>query len=153
MGTIRPSFDEIVTRIDKDAQARCDNETLRRSDFKVLLRVLAGASHQIYSAIDYAQKQLFLDTCDTEYLDRQSSIYGITRKKATKATGNVKFNWIKSIEIPLGTVIQNSVGLQYETISAVDSNGECTIRALVAGTDSNLKEGEELNLISAIMGG
>ena len=49
MATLRPTLSEIIRRIENDAKARLTEEELRRSDVKVLLRVLAGASHGMYT--------------------------------------------------------------------------------------------------------
>lgn len=149
---LRPSLSEIMTRIQNDAQSRLSSDELRRSDVQVLLRVLAGVSHSLYSHIDWVKDQLFTDTCDEEFLERKASLFGLSRIKATKSSGTVQFLWQSAVSIPVGTILQTSDGNQYETTSAADSSGHATVRAVTAGADYEVAIGETLSLVSPVTG-
>ena len=150
--SVRPTLSKIISRIEEDAESRLDAETLRRSDLEVYKRVLAGAAHELYSAIEYGRKQLFTETAEGGYLERRGSLFNVLRKTAVKSSGTVQFTWESEVEIPSGTVLQTSDGLQYATTSAVDSNGYATIKALIAGADYDLPVDTELTLVSPILG-
>lgn len=153
MAAIRPTLKAIIDRIDADAQARLSASELRRSDYLAYRRVLAGVSHELYSAIEYARRQLFSDSAETEFLERIASVLGITRRQATRAEGTAQFTWERITDIPAGTLLQTSAGVQYYTSGSPDAEGNVSIRASVAGSASNIAEsGTELSLVSAVAG-
>lgn len=149
----RPSLEKITNRINADLEARLKVSQLRRSDAKVYAQVLAGISHGLHGFIEYIAKQLFFDSAEGEFLDHWGSIFGIYRKSASKATGEVAFVFTgeDAVEIPMGSILQSETGQQYQTTSpAVGSIVH--VEALVAGTAGNLSSGERLSLISTILG-
>ena len=143
---IRPTLSEIISRIEDDAQARLSTDELRRSDLGVFIRVIAGASHAMYNAIAYGRNQLFSDTADTEYLERMAHVYALQRRQASRAEGKIQFVWSQSTAVPVGTIVQTSDGLQYVTTSSPTSDGICSVRALLAGSASNISSGITLTL-------
>ena len=143
---IRPTLSEIISRIEDDAQARLSTDELRRSDLGVFIRVIAGASHAMYNAIAYGRNQLFSDTADTEYLERIAHVYALQRRQASRAEGKIQFVWSQSTAVPVGTIVQTSDGLQYVTTSSPTSDGICSVRALLAGSASNISSGITLTL-------
>ncbi len=149
---VRPTLAEIISRVDADAQARMDADELSRSDTKVVLRVIAGVSHELYSAIEYGRKQLFTQTAETAYLERRGLLFGIVRRQASRAAGAVQFTWAFQVEIPRGTLLQTATGAQYETTAAVSSDGTAAVRSVEAGAGYDLAVGAELSLVSAIAG-
>jgi len=148
--SLRPSLSEIMTRIQSDAQSRLSADELRRSDIQVMLRVLAGVSHSIYSHIDWVKDQLFTDTCTEEFLERKASLFGLSRIKATKSSGIVKFEWGAPVSIPLGTILQDASGYQYETTSAADASGYATVRSVIGGSAYTCAVDETLSLVNPI---
>jgi uncharacterized phage protein gp47/JayE len=149
----RPDLATLIERIQNDAQSRLSVAQLRRSNANVFAKVLAGAVHTLYGYITYMHRQQFFDTAEAEYLDRWGSLYGLTRKKASKATGSVVFSFSDGqVSIPEGTVLQHEDGAQYVTTGGVDANSVVTIEALTAGTDGNQTAGDVLSLVSPISG-
>jgi uncharacterized phage protein gp47/JayE len=149
----RPDLATLIERIQNDAQSRLSVAQLRRSNANVFAKVLAGAVHTLYGFIAYLHRQQFFDTAEAEYLDRWGSLYGLTRKKASKATGSVVFSFSDGqVSIPEGTVLQHEDGAQYVTTSGVDSDNVVTVEALTAGTDGNQTAGDVLSLVSPISG-
>lgn len=152
MATLRPTLQQIIDRIHNDTVARLDEESLRRSDIAVFERVISGASHALYSVLEFGRNQLFSTTAQTGYLEQLGTIFGISRKQATRATGQVKFNWTTAVDIPIGTIVQTSNSYQYATTSNASTEGIATVRAVVEGKIYNIESNTELTLISPIAG-
>lgn len=154
MSTIRPTLSEIITRIHNDNVARLDQEELRRSDLPVFERTLAGVSHALYSAIEHGKRQLFWKTAEGSYLEDKASVFGLSRKTATQAHGEVKFTFAtgRLVDVPIGTIVEDSNGNQYFTTMSVDINGITTVKAVFAGADYNIEKGVELSLPSPVAG-
>lgn len=149
----RPALKEIIERLDGDTQSRLSVPQMRRSNAKVFDRVLAGAAHSLYGYIAYLNKQQFFDTAESDYLDRWASIYGLTRKKATKATGEIIFRFSSEpVNITSGTIVQSDESVQYKTTGLVASDGRASVEALVEGPEGNQAEGDVLTLVSPIVG-
>ena len=152
MATLRPTLSEIVARIENDAKARLTEEELRRSDVKVLLRVLAGASHGMYTAIAYGIKQMFTDSAEGKYLERKGSLFNIQKRAATTAKGSVTFTWNQATDVPIGTLLQSASGYQYETVSSPTAEGVAEVEAVNSGSDFNLVAESVLSLVNPIAG-
>lgn len=152
----RPSLKELIARIDAGISSRLKVPQVRRSNAKVYGRVLAGASHELHGFIEYASRQIFVDTADSEHLDRHAAIFGMSRKAATKASGTIKFSWADSatpVDVPIGSVLSESTSQQqYQTTSSPSSDGTTAVTALVAGSAGNLEAGDVLTLISPVEG-
>lgn len=149
----RPTLKDLVERIGADTESRLTVPQLRRSNAKVYSRVLAGASHGLHGHIEWLAKQLFVDTADSDYLDRWASIYAIQRKKATKASGSVLITFASEIvPIPVGSLMQTDDGIQFETIEGVTRDKKVQVRALLTGESGNVEKGDVLTLSNPIAG-
>lgn len=149
----RPDITTLIERTDADLESRLSKQQLRRSNAKVYARTISGVAHGLYGYIQYLSRQLFVDTAETEYLDRHASVCKISRKQASKATGQVTFAFAdEPVEIPIGTVIQSETNIQYQTTSAVTEEGIASVEALTAGSDGNLDDGEMMSTVSALVG-
>jgi len=158
MGFSRPTLTELIDRVVSDMSSRVlgvDGAVLRRSLLGVIARAEAGAVHLLYGYLDWIAKQAFPDTADTEYLDRWSVVWGVSRKAATFATGNVTFTGTNGSSIPAGTILQRQDGQQYATsASATISGGSATVavEAVLAGLSQNLVAASSVFLVSPISG-
>ena len=153
MTSIRPSLSDIVTRIQNDAQSRLTKDELSRSDLNVFIRVIAGASHSIYQAIDYYKDQLFSDSAETSFLERRAGIFNIARKTASRAAGAVTFEFYNNaVDVSIGTLLKSSAGYQYKTTTSPTSAGVANVRAVIAGSAYNLAADEVLSLVNSIEG-
>ena len=114
----RPTLQEIVDRIENDIESRLtgDVSLLRRAVLRVLARVFAGVIHVLYGALQALSKDLFVDQATADMLDRHAIMWGVPRKAAIFATGDVVFDGVDTTVIPEGTVAQNDDGIEYETI-------------------------------------
>lgn len=153
----RPTLAQLVERIQQDCVSRLAlvGGVLRRSVVAVLSRVFAGAVHELHGFLEFLSRQVFPDTSELEFLERQGALYGITRKAATFAEGNVTFTGSNGTLIPSATLLQRSDGLRYATqADATIAAGTATaaVEAETAGEDSNADAGVSLSLVSPIIG-
>ncbi len=149
----RPSLKTIIERMDSDAQSRIGVTQLRRSNSKVYTRTLAGAVHGLYGYVSYLGRQMFVDTAESEFLDRWASIYDVKRKQATRASGSVQFVFSgDTVTIPKGTTLQSDDGILYRTTEAATSKGVAACEADTTGASGNQTAGDVLTMTSPIAG-
>lgn len=145
----RPTIQELISRIQSDAESRLGKKAMRWTLVPVMSRVIAGVSHTLHGHINFVLRQIFSSTAEGAYLERRASELGIYRKQATYATGTVSF--VGSGVVPEGTQLQTSDGVIYVTTSE-SVNGQAEIRAAVAGTVGNTASGMEMTLVSPVEG-
>lgn len=153
----RPDLSTIIDRIASDLESRFTgaDASLRRSFLNAIARTLAGAVHGVYGYINFLAEQILPDTSEAEYMGRWSQIWGVTRKAAAAATGDVTFNGSDGSTIPAGTVLQRSDTAEFTTdADATIASGSATVAvtASVAGEDGNTDEGATFSLTSSLTG-
>lgn len=152
----RPTLQELVNRTLADAQTRLGaDELIRREDLQVLARVLAGASHGLHGFIDWLSQQVIFDTAEAEFLERWSSIWGINRKAAAAAVGDVTITGATGTVVPAGTVLVRADGAEYETDAEVTLAGgtaTAAVTALLAGQAGNAAAASVLTIATPIAG-
>lgn len=154
----RPTLTELIDRVLADLSSRVvgvDGAVLRRSVLGVLGRGLAGASHELHGRLDYIARQVLIDTAEVEYLERWASVWGVRRKSAEFAIGNVTFTGTVGSTIPLGAVLQRQDGVLFETTAAgnfLTSSLTLPARAVEAGAAGNTDAAVTLTLQQPISG-
>lgn len=156
-GFIRPELTQLIARIKADINSRLSgaDSTLRRSFLYVFTRILAGLTHGLYGYLDFIARQVFPDTAESVNLERWASIWGISKKAATKATGTVTFTGTSGSAINIGTQLQRGDGVLYKTTTATvlsAGSGTATIQAITAGEDGNVDSGALFTFVSPITG-
>lgn len=146
----RPTLTQIIRRVQADAESRMGKKAMRWSLVPVLVRVIAGVSHGLHGFIAFVLRQCFTTTAEGAYLERRASEYGIYRKSASAATGEVTFTG-GSGQVPSGTQLQAADESVYVTTSA-SVDGKAPITAAVAGAAGNAPGGMELVLVSPVAG-
>lgn len=158
MAFSRPTLTELIERTLADMSSRVIGSVgavLRRSMLGVIARVLAGASHQLHGHLDWISNQILPDTADDEELDRHGSLWGVTRKAADYAQGNVTFTGTNGFTIPALTVLQRSDGVEFTTdAEGTISGGTATVAVTcsTAGTTGNTDASTSLSLQSPVAG-
>jgi uncharacterized phage protein gp47/JayE len=157
MSFSRPDLSTLKSRIAADLDSRLPgtDAKLRRSNTGVLSTVQAGAVHGLYGYLAFIAAQAMIDTAESEYLERHSTIWGITRKAAAAAGGNVTFTGADGTVIPLGTALQRSDSVEFATDADVTiASGTATVAATtsVAGESGNTSASTALTLINSISG-
>lgn len=153
MAYVRPELSEINARLQADAQSHLTSYPNRRELAATLIKVLSGASHEWYGALDEICKQLFWTTAEGSNLERWASIFGLQRRLATKAAGTVQFTFSDApVAVPAGTVLITASDIAFVTTSDVSPDGQSTVEAVTPGTTSNVQVGVDLSLTSPIAG-
>lgn len=145
----RPTLTQIIKRVQADAESRMGRKAMRWSLVPVLVRVIAGVSHGLHGFIAFVLRQCFTTTAEGAYLERRASEYGIYRKAAAAATGEVTFTG--SGQVPSGTQLQAADESVYVT-TAASVDGKAPITAAAAGAAGNAPGGMELVLVSPVAG-
>ena len=158
MAFSRPTLTELISRTVADMSSRVVNSVgsvLRRSLLGVIARVIAGASHQLHGHMDWISRQILPDTADDDQLDRHGNLWGVERKAADYAAGDVDFIGTNGSVIPALTVLVRSDGVEYTTDAEVTiSAGVATaaVTCSTAGTTGNTDAAATLSLQSPISG-
>jgi uncharacterized phage protein gp47/JayE len=143
----RPTLTEIIDRAVADMASRVvgvDGAVLRRSVLGVIARTLAGASHELHGRLDFIARQVLIDTADAEYLERWANIWGVLRKPAEFAVGDVTFTGVNGAEVPEGAVLQRQDGALFETTEAgviASGTASVAVRAAASGAGGNTSAG------------
>lgn len=157
MAFLRPTSEELIERILSDLETRLalDGATLRRSAVGAQAYAEAAAVHLLHGHLEYLSRQIFPDLSDAEYLERQASLFKMTRIAATYAKGNVTATGTTGTIIPAGTVLQRADGATYTTdAQATIAAGTATIAVTAqdAGEDGNADLGVVLTFVSPVAG-
>lgn len=156
-GFTRPTLLELITVAEAEINASIPgaDARLRRSVLGVLARVLAGQTHGLYEYIKWVSRQVIVDTASAESLQRHATIWGISRKAATAASGNVTFTGANGSVIPAGTEVRRADGAAYTTTAeATVAAGAATVgvTAAVAGVAGNAVPAIQVGLSSPVAG-
>lgn len=129
--------------------------TLLVSFFRVLGRAYALLVHGLYLFLSKIADQIFVTCASAEYLDRHGSEYGVNRKPAEAATGNIDATGTNGTNISTGTQFQSEAGIFYEvTAGATIAAGTASlpVRSLTFGSTTNQSIGTVLTLVNPIAG-
>lgn len=152
----RPTLQQLIDRTRNDLLARlAADDVLRRADAEVYARVVAAASHALHGFIAWLAEQVIYDTAETDMLERWAGIWGIARKAAAKATGNVTFATSVGAVIPAGALVKAFDDVDYEVTvegTAAGATLALPVRAVVAGAAGNRATGQTVTLVSPIAG-
>jgi uncharacterized phage protein gp47/JayE len=153
----RPDLAALIDRAASDIETRLPgvDARLRRSNLNVLARVHAGAAHGLYGYLDWLSRQVIYDTAEQDILERWTGIWGISRKAAAPAKGNLNFTGTNGAVIPAGTLLQRSDNAQFTTdaeATIVVGTATVAITAQAAGQSGNTAANAKLTLASVISG-
>lgn len=120
-------------------------------DAMVRLYALSAQVQSLLAQADWVLDQSFPQTAQGEYLDYHAQTRGMTRSRATKATGTLRFSAASAVlsdcVIAKGTVAMTAEGVRFETTEqAVLHTGESTVdvpaQAVEPGTSGNVIGGK-----------
>ena len=153
----RPTLSTLISRAQGDISGRTEGSAyISHSVERYLANVLAGIAHGLYGHLEWVKAEYFPTSASIEGLRAWGAIIGLPQGVATFAEREVEFTGTNGTVIPVGTQMQDDAGLVYEVFTAgtinVDGIGFVEVRALTAGTDSNLTVGAPLTLTSPIAG-
>jgi uncharacterized phage protein gp47/JayE len=104
------------------------------SDIGIRMRVLAGEIFSALTNLEWLKRQIFPQTAENFQLDLHAQQRGLTRKKATKSTGTLKFMRTSPLDYDI-TIPQNTtcIALNCEGISnqplRFETTQEATLKA------------------------
>lgn len=137
-----------------EAELPGSDARLRRSNLNVLGRVMAGFAHGFYGYL-----RRFLEEClpwsQGLLLEMWAGIWGVHRKAAFAAGGNVVFTGTNGAVIAAGTALQTADGQIVETtMAAAIAGGVATVSVLAVepGSAGNVAAGALLSLINPVAG-
>jgi len=130
----RPTLDQIQQRCYADFRAELpgDEPTLPLTTEYAFVAAQSGLSHMKHGRIDYAMRQQFPDTADSEGLDHWASVWGVQRQQpqiANQGSG-ILVSGTPLTPIPIGTaVVSPTDNLTYTTsaAAALDTFGQAII--------------------------
>lgn len=116
-----PTLQEVVQRILIDAQNEFpqSNPYLPNSYINAMLTSWGGRSFENNNQLQTLFTLLFLNTTSDAFLDEWGSIYKLFRQSASLASGVSVAQGVLGTIIPEETVLINSAGAQYQTVSSV----------------------------------
>lgn len=129
------------------------NPQLRFSPERVNARIVAAASYELDGHIDYKSRQMFVSTCDVEYLPLHARDWRVPRNLASASTGQVQFAGSDDAVITAGTILTRSDGQEYtlaEEVTISGGVGVGTVNATEAGAAGNAAAASSLTLSSPV---
>lgn len=158
MAFVRPTLQELITRVEGDIKSGLGLLTLlRRSFLSVIARAMAGLAHLLFGYLQYIERQAFVDTADEDQIERWGGIWGVPRKVATFAEFECLVTGLNGTIIPASTIYRRSDGLEYTTEAEVTIVGNplldiITLIAVTSGAASGVEVSDEISILSPIAG-
>ena len=157
MSLDRPTLTEIETRIRADLKAHLPDADpeLRRGNLQVISRVLAGSVHGLYGLAQRLSEQIMADTAELAWLERHSGIWGIARKSATNAEGNLAVTGDNGAVVALGAEFKRSDDARFfATAETTLTGGSASVPVIAAdaGENGNTESDVAFTLLSYLEG-
>ena len=116
------TIDEIYQELSGEFQQRTGLSVSGNSELSVRFYAVAAQLFGLYRQVEWTQQQCFPQTATGGSLDLHAATRSISRKKAVKASGTVRFfageDRSADAVIPVGTVCMTAEGLRYMTTQA-----------------------------------
>lgn len=153
----RPTLPQIIQRMVSDIESRLagTDARLRRSNLNVTARMLSGAVHGLYGAVDNLSRQIIIDTADAEYLNRWASIWGVTRKPAANSIGPMPVTGLSGAIVPADTLVSRADGATFTVdadVELVAGVATAQLTAVEPGAAGNTAEGSALTFVTPVAG-
>lgn len=154
----RPTLKELRDRVMAEFDARLANADarLRNSVLNVLAVIQADIGNELYGYLDWLAAQIFPDTAKSEYLDRWGYMWGVSRKIAGFAVGNITVTGVAGSALIAGTEFKRGDGTIYRTTESVTIPAGGSVNVAVKsekiGLNTNAVMGVKLSLLSPVAG-
>lgn len=153
----RPTLSELIARAKTDLRAHVANaEPWVKGNFEFALARSQGyVAHALYGFISWVLAQLFPETMDDDRFWEYFSRWGLERNPATTWRGTYTLTLTGGATVPAGTVLQSSLGGEYETVVGLTAGAGAHVVEIVArtgyeGSAYNLDVGAPLTLVTPI---
>ncbi|MDR1165752.1 MAG: baseplate J/gp47 family protein [Deltaproteobacteria bacterium] len=152
----KPTLKELKSECETSLSARLlEGAPLRpNSVLSVIATMHAGGLDFLHRYLAYMFKQVFPTQAELEYLLEWGKVWGVYRKSASAAQGQVVVRGNQGTAIMDNSLALNSKGAQYR-LAGVTLTGESAlmdVEATTLGAVGNLPEGAILSLMSPIPG-
>lgn len=145
----RPPLSAIQDRVAADIEAELGVGPLApRSALRAMGQAVAAQAHLLHGNVAWATTQILPTTATGEWLERHASLYGVTRRVATRAVGEVRLQGAIGAIIPAGTRLVTNDSRLYRTLVV----GEITPEANGSGSATILAEATEAGFAGNILG-
>lgn len=150
----RPTLTTLIERVRADIQTELTgiDPWLRWQVEGVLGKILAAQAHGLHGHLLWLSRQIMPDTAEAEFLDRWADIYGLTRKAAVQATGDIVITGTHTTVVPAATVWQRADQVQYtqDGDATIGGGGSVTaaVTAVLGGTDGNADASTTVTLVT-----
>jgi uncharacterized phage protein gp47/JayE len=129
---------------------------LKPNNLYVSAKVFGAACFEIMLRLRWVVDQAFAVTASNAYLDKHGAEWGVPRKPARFAEGNIVFSGAAGSIINIGAIVTRTDGVRYELIEAVtigaNLSGLGLVRALEFGALGNTPEGASFTISSPPFG-
>jgi len=146
-----PTLRDLAVRVRQSFNANLPGTDawVQRNNIAPTAKIFAGALYELFERLDWVMKQAFVLYAEEEWLDRHGGQYGLPRKPAALAAGDVAVTALDAVLLPAGTLF--SIGdVSYAAIAeaALTEAGTFTVAvvAQVAGADANGLAGTPLTI-------
>lgn len=116
------TMEEIYQELAAEFQQRTGLSAVGSGDLAVRFYAVAAQLYGLYAQADWTGRQCFPQTASGEALDHHAQLRGLSRRKAGKASGVIRFfaasDRTEEAQIPKGTVCVTAEGLRYVTTQA-----------------------------------
>jgi len=156
-GFARPSFDALLAQSRADYASRIpDGDVMmRQGALPVFPAVDAAAQNALHAHLDWSARQGHPLFAEGDWLNGWAAVWGVTRKPATAAAGNMDMTGTTGAVIPVGAAVRRVDGTEY-TVTAettlVAGVAVVPVQAAVTGVTGNALAAVQLSLTSPIIG-
>jgi len=112
--------------------------------------------YEVFGFADYIDKQVFASTADSDSLDLHGAEYGLSRRPAVPASGNIVVTTNAALTVAAGAQFQRLDGLLIAAQQTVSIAGSGTlsvaVEAATGGQNTTTLAGTELTIVSGVTG-
>jgi uncharacterized phage protein gp47/JayE len=157
----QPKLKELVERASEDLSIRLlDGNALEpRGVLSTIATMRGGGEYLMYAFLSWAAEQIFPDKAELEFLNDWGKVWGVIRKPAVAAKGEVTVTGAPGASIAGDTLAKDQRGRQYRlagvilpTDGGTEATDVCEVEAVEPGEAGNLPAGTKINLISPSAG-
>jgi uncharacterized phage protein gp47/JayE len=154
-----PTLKDLVVRSRQSFRANLKGSDawIWPNNIYVSAKVMAGQVFENFGYLSYIAKQMFAHTApDIESLSLHGAEFGIPRKPAAPARGNVTFTSAGNLTSAAGAVLRRSDAIEFRVVVGGARTGagdlELEVVATTDGATGNTEAGTVLEIISGVTG-
>ncbi len=126
------------------------------NNLNVVAKVLGGMIYELFGFADYICKQVFASTADGDSLDLHGAEYGLARRAAAPAAGNIVITTPDAIAVAAAAQFVRGDGVLIVATQSASLGGAGTlsvaVEAATGGQNTTTIAGTELTILSGVTG-